>query len=85
MTVFEQRPLPGGLNTYGIAEYKLTLEASLREIEYALDTLQADGVCLFTSYGTSYLGDPLFTPVLEELDRRGAVIYTHPHTDHFGG
>ena len=31
--VFDARPLPGGLNTYGIAEYKLTLEASLREID----------------------------------------------------
>ena len=32
-TIYDARPLPGGLNTYGIAEYKLTLEASLREIE----------------------------------------------------
>jgi dihydropyrimidine dehydrogenase (NAD+) subunit PreT len=31
--IFDARPLPGGLNTYGIAEYKLTLEASLREID----------------------------------------------------
>jgi len=33
VTVFDKRPLPGGLNTYGIAEYKLPLEDSLREIE----------------------------------------------------
>jgi dihydropyrimidine dehydrogenase (NAD+) subunit PreT len=32
-TIFDERPLPGGLNTYGIAEYKLTLSASLREID----------------------------------------------------
>jgi len=31
--IFDARPLPGGLNTYGIAEYKLTLSASLREID----------------------------------------------------
>jgi glutamate synthase (NADPH/NADH) small chain len=31
--VFDARPLPGGLNTYGIAEYKLTLRASLQEID----------------------------------------------------
>jgi dihydropyrimidine dehydrogenase (NAD+) subunit PreT len=30
--IYDARPLPGGLNTYGIAEYKLTLETSLREI-----------------------------------------------------
>jgi glutamate synthase (NADPH/NADH) small chain len=33
VTVFDKRPLPGGLNTYGVAEYKLPLEASLQEIE----------------------------------------------------
>jgi glutamate synthase (NADPH/NADH) small chain len=33
VTVFDKRPLPGGLNTYGIAEYKLPLADSLREIE----------------------------------------------------
>jgi len=31
--LYEARPLPGGLNTYGIAEYKLPLVESLREIE----------------------------------------------------
>ena len=31
--IYDARPLPGGLNTYGIAEYKLTLAASLHEIE----------------------------------------------------
>ncbi|HTV08327.1 MAG TPA: NAD(P)-dependent oxidoreductase [Candidatus Aquilonibacter sp.] len=31
--IYDARPLPGGLNTYGIAEYKLTLGASLREID----------------------------------------------------
>jgi len=33
VTVFEQQPLPGGLNTYGVAEYKLRAADSLREIE----------------------------------------------------
>ncbi|HUB28381.1 MAG TPA: FAD-dependent oxidoreductase [Terracidiphilus sp.] len=32
-TVVERRPLPGGLNTYGVAEYKLRAAESLREIE----------------------------------------------------
>jgi dihydropyrimidine dehydrogenase (NAD+) subunit PreT len=33
VTIFDKHPLPGGLNTYGIAEYKLPLADSLREIE----------------------------------------------------
>src|SRR6202453_4058469 len=31
--LYDARPLPGGLNTYGVAEYKLPLKESLREIE----------------------------------------------------
>src|ERR1700679_1755764 len=31
--IFDARPLPGGLNTYGIAEYKLPLAESLRGID----------------------------------------------------
>jgi glutamate synthase (NADPH/NADH) small chain len=33
VTIFDNRPLPGGLNTYGVAEYKLRPSDSLREVE----------------------------------------------------
>ena len=54
------------------------VDASLKEAEYALDTLKADGIGMLTSYGDKWFGDPDMAPLFEELNRRKAIVYTHP-------
>ena len=54
------------------------IDASLRELEYALDTLKLDGVVLLSSVDGRYPGDPLFHELFTELNRRKAVIFLHP-------
>jgi 6-methylsalicylate decarboxylase len=56
-------------------------DATLREIEYAFDTLHADGVAIMTSYataaGTTWPGDASLAPVFAELNRRKAAAFFH--------
>lgn len=54
------------------------VDATLKEIAYAYDVLKVDGVGLFTSYGDRWLGNAAFRPVMEELNRRRAVVHVHP-------
>src|SRR5258707_243676 len=54
------------------------VDGSLRELEYALDTLKLDGVVLFSNARGIYLGDKLFKPLFDELERRRAVVFLHP-------
>jgi 6-methylsalicylate decarboxylase len=55
------------------------IDASLKEIAHSVDNLRVDGFIIFASYDGLYLGDPHFAPLLEELDRRRAVVLIHPN------
>jgi len=56
------------------------VDGAVAETAWALDQGGADGVILLTNYEDLYLGDARFLPLLEELDRRKAVVYVHPAT-----
>lgn len=54
------------------------VDGALRAIAHAFDVLKADGVQLMTSYGSKWVGDPDFAPIIEELNARKATVFCHP-------
>ena len=65
----------------GVASLPLPdAQASVRELEYAMDVLKLDGVSILTSQDGRYLGDPMFEELCQELNRRSAVVIVHPNT-----
>jgi dihydropyrimidine dehydrogenase (NAD+) subunit PreT len=62
--LYDARPLPGGLNTYGVAEYKLPLTESLREID------------LLSQLGVEFHFDVMIDAVrLTELEQKYDAIF----------
>lgn len=55
-------------------------DSALKEIEYALDTLKADGFAVYTSHNDRWWGDDSWIPIYEELNRRKAIVFVHPHS-----
>jgi len=64
VTVIDNRPQPGGLNTYGVAEYKLRPQDSLREVEM----IRALGV----EFRQALVGD---SAGLDDAEREFALVF----------
>lgn len=55
-----------------------SIDDTLEELTYALDTLKFDGLATPTSIDDAYLGQPRFDPWFEEMHRRGVTLFVHP-------
>jgi len=56
-----------------------SVEASIAETKHALDDLKLDGVVLLSSFSDgTYLGDPIYDPLMKVLNDRSAVAFVHP-------
>lgn len=55
------------------------VDASLKELAYAIDTLHADGIGLPTSFGDKWPGEAAFAPFFAECNRRKLMVVFHPY------
>ena len=56
------------------------MSAAIEEMRYSLKTLKAEGITLYSRYGTDnhYLGHPDLLPLWQELEKHQAVVFIHP-------
>ena len=54
------------------------VDAAIAEIAHCHDHLHVDGYVLLTNVAGTYLGDPSWEPVFDELNRRRARVFLHP-------
>ncbi|KAK3695801.1 amidohydrolase [Podospora appendiculata] len=56
------------------------VEASMAEIDHALDDLGAVGFAVLSNANGVYLGDAVLDPVFAKLNARKAIVFIHPTT-----
>ena len=55
-----------------------SIDASIEELRYALDSLDADGIKLASNSRGLYLGDKILEPLMEEMNKRNTICVIHP-------
>ena len=54
------------------------VNGALKQMEYALDTLHADGLAFASNQNGVYIGDTGYAELYAEMNRRGVVAMIHP-------
>ncbi|CAN9117898.1 hypothetical protein CC77DRAFT_1063299 [Alternaria alternata] len=75
------RAYPSRFSFYAVVPLPYT-QAAIAEAVYALDTLGAAGIALYSNFEGRYVGDRTFMPFFEAMNARGSgqIIYIHPTT-----
>jgi len=69
---------PGRFGSFAVLPMPFT-DAACKEAIYALDILKSDGIILLGSTDGKFLGDPSYDELMNELDRRGTIVFVHPN------
>ncbi|KAH7010604.1 uncharacterized protein B0I36DRAFT_426093 [Microdochium trichocladiopsis] len=68
-------------NTARLGFFGRDVNGTLAELDYLYSEQKlCNGVTAYTTYGDRLLGDPLFAPVWDRLQRYKALVFVHPDT-----
>lgn len=60
------------------------VDDALKELEYAIDSLNLSGVILMSNINGIYLGDPCLESLFSEFNRRNLLVFLHPNRCPYG-